>query len=161
MATLSNVVFEAPCEDRATSRFISRFETSSKQYEHMSGEPDGLDERLIPSELGARDFSGGAPSEFRKQSAQIRFPHFPSSSDSPPIVPFHTASPIFQLADLAYIKVILHTLKYPQRAINGVLLGTLSVPDATVDIVDAIPLQHQGIDLTSTLELGAGMVRPA
>ncbi len=124
----------------------------------MSGEPDGLDERLIPTELGARDFSGGAPSEFRKQSAQIPFPHFPSSSDSPPI---DTASPIFQLADFAYIKVILHTLKYPQRAINGVLLGTLSVPDATVDIVDAIPLQHQGIDLTSTLELGAGMVRPA
>src|SRR6266851_5561572 len=53
-----------------------------------------------------RAFSGGAPSEFRKQSAQIPFPHFPSSSDSPPI---DTASPIFQLADFAYIKVILHT----------------------------------------------------
>ena len=69
------------------------------------------------------------------------------------------SSPCFQLADLAYTKLILHALKYPHQTVNGVLLGTLSQSvGQTVDIVDAIPLQHHWTNLSPMMEVGLGLV---
>jgi ER membrane protein complex subunit 8/9 len=68
------------------------------------------------------------------------------------------ASPTFHLADLAYAKLILHALKYPHQSVNGVLLGSSSAPD-TVQVVDAVPLQHHWTSLSPMMEIGLGMVR--
>ncbi|KAH9052796.1 UPF0172-domain-containing protein [Lactarius vividus] len=69
------------------------------------------------------------------------------------------SSPSFQLADLAYTKLILHALKYPHQTVNGVLLGTPSQSAGkTVDIVDAVPLQHHWSNLSPAMEIGLGMV---
>ncbi|KAH9966293.1 UPF0172-domain-containing protein [Russula compacta] len=67
------------------------------------------------------------------------------------------ASPLFRLTDLAYTKLILHALKYPHQTINGVLLGTQPTPNAPVDVVDAVPLQHHWTNLTPMTEVGLGM----
>lgn len=64
----------------------------------------------------------------------------------------------FQLADLAYTKLIIHALKYPHQTVNGVLLGSSS-PSGTVEIVDAVPLQHHWTSLSPMMEVGLGMVR--
>ncbi len=71
------------------------------------------------------------------------------------------SSPSFQLADLAYTKLILHALKHPHQTVNGVLLGISSTTAAgrTVDIVDAVPLQHHWTNLSPMMEVGLGMVR--
>ena len=68
------------------------------------------------------------------------------------------SSPSFQLADIAYTKIILHTLKHPHQTVNGVLLG---VPAAgrTIDIVDTVPLQHHWTNLSPMMEAGLGIVR--
>jgi hypothetical protein len=70
------------------------------------------------------------------------------------------SSPSFQLADLAYTKLILHALKYPHQTVNGVLLGAHSQSvGQTVDIVDAVPLQHHWTNLSPMMEVGLGLVR--
>jgi ER membrane protein complex subunit 8/9 len=70
------------------------------------------------------------------------------------------SSPSFQLADLAYTKIILHALKHPHRTVHGVLIGASSQSvDRTVDIVDAVPLQHHWTNLGPMMEVGLGMVR--
>ena len=70
------------------------------------------------------------------------------------------SSPSFQLADLAYTKLVLHALKYPHQTVNGVLLGAPSPSvGQTVDIVDAVPLQHHWTNLSPMMELGLGLVR--
>lgn len=63
------------------------------------------------------------------------------------------------LNDLAYTKVICHALKYPDRTVNGLLLGRRPAPDAPIEIVDAVPLQHHWTNLSPTMEVGLGMVR--
>ncbi|KAI0247333.1 UPF0172-domain-containing protein [Lactifluus subvellereus] len=62
----------------------------------------------------------------------------------------------FQLADLAYTKLITHALKYPHQTVNGVLLG-FSSPSGAVEIVDAVPLQHHWTSLSPMMEVGLGM----
>jgi len=63
------------------------------------------------------------------------------------------------LDDLAYTKVICHALKYPHRTVNGLLLGHHPSPDVSVEIVDAVPLQHHWTNLSPAMEVGLGMVR--
>lgn len=69
------------------------------------------------------------------------------------------SSPSFQLADLAYTKIILHALKHPHQTVNGVLLGAPAPAGRTIDIVDAVPLQHHWTNLSPMMEAGLGMVR--
>ena len=69
------------------------------------------------------------------------------------------SSPSFQLADLAYTKIILHALKHPHKTVNGVLLGVHASTGRTVDIVDAVPLQHHWTNLSPMMEAGLGIVR--
>jgi len=65
-------------------------------------------------------------------------------------------NPNYHLEDLAYVKLILHALKYPHQTVNGVLLGHLLSP-GTVVIVDAVPLQHHWTNLSPMMEVGLGM----
>lgn len=94
----------------------------------------------------------------------------PSPSFPNELVPsFRVVSnPIFCLEDLAYTKLIVHALKYPRDTVNGLLLGQYSVSHATIDIVDAVPLQHYRTNLSPgyigeaevyTMDVGLGMVR--
>ncbi|KAH9974934.1 hypothetical protein BGW80DRAFT_1204411 [Lactifluus volemus] len=66
------------------------------------------------------------------------------------------SSPAFHLSNLAYTKLIFHALKYPHQTVNGVLIGSLS-PSGTVEIVDAVPLQHHWTNLSPTMQIGLGM----
>ncbi|KAF8258506.1 hypothetical protein EI94DRAFT_1754520 [Lactarius quietus] len=69
------------------------------------------------------------------------------------------SSPNFQLSDLVYTKIIFHALKHPHQTVNGVLLGGHSQSvGRTVDIVDAVPLQHHWTNLSPMMEVGLGMV---
>ncbi|KAI0262037.1 hypothetical protein BC834DRAFT_829342 [Gloeopeniophorella convolvens] len=68
------------------------------------------------------------------------------------------SAPTFQFADLAYTKLVAHSLKHPHQPVNGVLLGTNSDSrDGTVDVVDAVPLQHHWTNLSPMMEVGLGM----
>nr|CAG4648849.1 EOG090X0C9C [Polyphemus pediculus] len=57
-----------------------------------------------------------------------------------------------ELSKLAYSKIILHSVKYPQSAINGVLLSQDN-HTSNVKIVDSIPLFHNNLGLTPMLEV--------
>ncbi|XP_052203179.1 ER membrane protein complex subunit 8/9 homolog [Diospyros lotus] len=59
----------------------------------------------------------------------------------------------YEIAQNAYIKVVLHALKHKTSAVNGVLLGRLSGPDNSVEITDAVPLFHSHIALLPPLEI--------
>ncbi|CAB0042671.1 unnamed protein product [Trichogramma brassicae] len=51
----------------------------------------------------------------------------------------------------AYAKVLLHAIKYPHCAINGLLLGKYS--NGELSIVDAVPLFHISLHLAPMGEL--------
>lgn len=58
----------------------------------------------------------------------------------------------------AYCKIILHTAKYPQYAVNGVLLAKNSSKGKEIEFVDAIPLCHITLNLTPMAEIGLTQV---
>ncbi|TRM64182.1 hypothetical protein BD626DRAFT_494066 [Schizophyllum amplum] len=60
--------------------------------------------------------------------------------------------PSYTLSDDAYLKVFFHCAKYPQRAVNGVLLGTEAGNE--VQITDAVPLLHHWTHLSPMMEIG-------
>lgn len=55
------------------------------------------------------------------------------------------------LGAAAYGKLMLHALKYPTAAVNGVLLG--KVGGDGVDITEAVPLFHSLLNLSAMLEV--------
>ncbi|XP_038973432.1 ER membrane protein complex subunit 8/9 homolog [Phoenix dactylifera] len=60
----------------------------------------------------------------------------------------------YEVAQPAYIKLVLHALKHRCYPVGGLLVGRLSDADAsTVQIADAIPLTHSQIGLLPSLEL--------
>ncbi len=58
----------------------------------------------------------------------------------------------------AYSKIILHCAKYPHKAVNGVVIGSVSKETQSVQIQDAIPLFHLGIGLAPMLEVALTQV---
>ncbi len=58
----------------------------------------------------------------------------------------------------AYSKIILHCSKYPHKAVNGVIIGSVSKETQSVQIQDAIPLFHLGIGLAPMLEVALTQV---
>ena len=73
-----------------------------------------------------------------------------------------TSSPSYQLADLTYTKQTHPSCpQHPHQTANGVLRGIPSTIAAcrTVDIVDAVPLQHRWTNLSPMMEVGLVMVR--
>mmetsp|Transcript_41100 Transcript_41100/g.131491 ORF Transcript_41100/g.131491 Transcript_41100/m.131491 type:complete len:211 (+) Transcript_41100:1177-1809(+) len=65
----------------------------------------------------------------------------------------------YQLSQAAYCKAVLHALKYPSQAVNGVLIGsggsgqTSPRGDKAVEVVDAVPLFHTRLSLAPMLEV--------
>lgn len=58
----------------------------------------------------------------------------------------------------AYSKIILHCLKYPHKAVNGVVIGSVSKENQSVQIQDTIPMFHLGIGLAPMLEVALTQV---
>ena len=85
------------------------------------------------------------------------------TSDS--VTPGPSMTPM-KMSPQAYVKIVLHSLKYPHLAVSGlllirvlyrhtvgVLLGT-KTSSGGWKIADTVPVQHQAIALTPTLEVG-------
>jgi len=66
---------------------------------------------------------------------------------------------VLEISPLAYYKLILHCLKYPHCAVNGVLLG--KVGKGTLHALDAIPLFHLSLGTAPLQEVALTQVRPA
>ncbi|RZB66902.1 ER membrane protein complex subunit 8/9-like [Glycine soja] len=64
----------------------------------------------------------------------------------------------YEIAQTAYIKFILHSLKHPTSAVNGVLIGRISASNDVVEIADAVPLFHSHIPLLPQLEISLIMI---
>ena len=62
----------------------------------------------------------------------------------------------YTISDLAYTKIVLHSLKYPQHPVNGVLLGAKDTKG--VQVVDTIPLLHHWTSLSPMMEIGLDLV---
>jgi len=58
-----------------------------------------------------------------------------------------------ELSQVAYSKIILHALKYPHTAINGVLLANEGSNSQSLKYIDAIPLFHNNLGLAPMLEV--------
>ena len=58
----------------------------------------------------------------------------------------------------AYAKILLHTAKYPHKAVNGVLLGVENPKDGEIYALDAIPLFHITLGLAPMLEVALARV---
>ena len=65
----------------------------------------------------------------------------------------------FSLSLKAYSKIVLHCCKYPHKAVNGVVIGSISKKDQSVQIQDAIPLFHLGLGLAPMLEVALAQVQ--
>ncbi|OWM85889.1 ER membrane protein complex subunit 8/9 homolog [Punica granatum] len=65
------------------------------------------------------------------------------------------AEPRYEIAQTAYIKMVLHALKHKTSAVNGILLGRVSdQKDFTVvEIADSVPLFHSHLSLLPNLEI--------
>uniref|UniRef100_A0A7C9DI11 MPN domain-containing protein n=1 Tax=Opuntia streptacantha TaxID=393608 RepID=A0A7C9DI11_OPUST len=60
----------------------------------------------------------------------------------------------YEIAQTAYIKLVLHALKHTTSAVNGVLVGRFDAGKGVVEISDAVPLFHSThIALLPSLEI--------
>ncbi|EPQ54571.1 UPF0172-domain-containing protein [Gloeophyllum trabeum ATCC 11539] len=59
----------------------------------------------------------------------------------------------YTVSHQAYVKIILHSAKYPHKLVNGVLLGK-RVGSDQVAIDDAVPLLHNWTSLSPMMEIG-------
>ena len=64
----------------------------------------------------------------------------------------------FTISPRAYGKMLLHCCKYPDKAVNGVVVGAVSKKDQSVQIQDAIPLFHLGLGLAPMMEVALTQV---
>lgn len=182
VATLSQNTFEAPRNegDISHSNWTSNmtsggYETSTEELDGLDEDPldAGFDQRLAPcdvenqSQMPAHTESKSPSypaSEGQRFQTSVEVPKLDPTTDissqNPNLPSFHGSSiPIFHLADLAYTKLIIHALKHSPKTVNGVLLGRISISDASIAIVDAVPLQHHWLlDLSSYTDVGLNMV---
>lgn len=79
----------------------------------------------------------------------------------------------YSLHQAAYVKLILHAIKHPASAVNGLLIGKVSssspqsadaggqaivASGGAVDIHDAVPLFHSHLELAPMLEVALAQV---
>jgi hypothetical protein len=77
----------------------------------------------------------------------------------------------YEIAQTAYVKLVLHALKHKTSAVNGVLIGRVSgvgagdsagnesgVGNFTVEICDSVPFFHSHLGLLPMLELALTQV---
>lgn len=62
----------------------------------------------------------------------------------------------FELQQTAYVKLVLHALKHPTCAVNGVLIGRAD--NTAVEVTDCVPLFHGQLGLLPMLELALSQV---
>ena len=79
---------------------------------------------------------------------------------------FTYLSDMSEINTLAYVKMFLHLAKYPELAVNGVLLSnrmnsTNGEPDSSsyLNFVDCIPLFHGVLSLSPMLEIALSQVK--
>lgn len=67
----------------------------------------------------------------------------------------------YEIAQTAYIKLVLHALKHKTSAVNGILLGRVSEQEdsTVVEIEDSVPLFHSHLGLLPNLEISLILVR--
>ena len=63
-----------------------------------------------------------------------------------------------QVSPRAYAKILLHTSKYPHKAVNGVLVGEENLKGGEIYASDAIPLFHIALGLAPMLEVALARV---
>ncbi|PFX31404.1 ER membrane protein complex subunit 8-like [Stylophora pistillata] len=63
-----------------------------------------------------------------------------------------------QVSPRAYAKILLHTSKYPHKAVNGVLVGEENLKEGEIYALDAIPLFHIALGLAPMLEVALARV---
>lgn len=59
----------------------------------------------------------------------------------------------YEIAQNAYMKIVLHALKHKSSAVNAVLLGRVSPTNDVVEITDSVPLFHSHLGLLPQLEI--------
>ncbi|XP_034105314.1 ER membrane protein complex subunit 8/9 homolog [Drosophila nasuta] len=59
----------------------------------------------------------------------------------------------YEFSETAYTKIIFHAAKYPHQAVNGLLLAEKKPKGSVVQIIDAIPLFHQCLQVTPMAEI--------
>lgn len=64
----------------------------------------------------------------------------------------------YSIQSLAYLKIILHSAKFPSSAITGILLGYFEKDENLIIISDVIPLLHHWNDLSPIMELALQLV---
>mmetsp|Transcript_9563 Transcript_9563/g.23320 ORF Transcript_9563/g.23320 Transcript_9563/m.23320 type:complete len:208 (+) Transcript_9563:22-645(+) len=60
------------------------------------------------------------------------------------------------VSEAAYLTAVLHALKYPAHAVNGVLLGSFA--DGGVRVEQAVPLLHSDLALAPMMEAGLALI---
>lgn len=179
VATLSQNEFEVPRNEGDISHLNWTSNATSSGYETFTEELEGLDEHVLAAGFVQRLAPDDVEDQFQMQAhTENKSPSYsapegqsfrrsgqrPTSVEVPkldptPGLPSPSSIPIFHLADLAYTKLIIHALKHAPKTVNGVLLGRISVSDASIAIVDAVPLQHHWLlDLSSYTDVGLNMV---
>jgi len=165
-------------------QWLPAYKATLRGYEPLTEELDGLDEHTFAAVLDKRPTPDKAHDQFIKKvkneisaSAQKQSLPYPApsslslkwptavkvstspSSHRPGFRGLSESIPIVRLNNLAYTKLIVHAIQHPQKIVNGLLLGQRPAPDAPIDIVDAVPLQHHQINLEPVIKAGLGMVR--
>lgn len=65
----------------------------------------------------------------------------------------------YNLSTPAYCKMVLHALKYPHCAVNGVLIAEKRKGGSSlIRICDSVPLFHLSLQLTPMLEVALAQV---
>ncbi|KAL6195193.1 hypothetical protein ACLB2K_030813 [Fragaria x ananassa] len=64
----------------------------------------------------------------------------------------------YEIAQNAYIKLVLHALKHKTSAVNGILLGRVSPQNDVVEITDSVPLFHSQLGLLPQLEISLVLI---
>lgn len=68
-------------------------------------------------------------------------------------------STTYSIQSLAYLKLILHSAKYPSSAVTGILLGYNNPDEPTLVVIsDVIPLFHHWTDLNPMMEVALNLV---
>ncbi|KAI9430496.1 hypothetical protein F5148DRAFT_195371 [Russula earlei] len=111
VATLSEEVFHALRGDKGIPRSTSTNKAASKG--------------LLPTKRNAGQEQAGTQTQ---------------SPSTQSLVFSYSTNLNFDLADLAYVKLILHAFRYPTYPVYGFLLGPAPTTGAPIEIVDAVPL---------------------
>lgn len=64
----------------------------------------------------------------------------------------------YQISTRCFVKMIMHSLKYPCYTVNGLILGEKKKPKDSYYFLDCIPLFHLAHGLTPSMETALHIV---